>query len=72
MYAKRYFIARVFADYDAAVQTVEMVHEYSDLQRAERGHREFRSALPDNTLLIVTAGQTWGEAERELKARLGE
>ncbi|ADI14487.1 hypothetical protein [Truepera radiovictrix] len=72
MYAKRYFVARIFADYDAAIQTVEMVDEYSDPDRAERGRRAFHGELPENTLLLVTSGPTWREAEQELRARLGE
>jgi len=74
MYTKRYFIARVYADYEAALQTIEMLHEYSSLQKAEAVRRGMRKSagLADNALLIVTAGKTWEDAERELKARLGE
>jgi hypothetical protein len=72
MYAKRYFVARIFADYDAAIQTIEMVDECSDFDRAERCRRAFRGELPANTLLLVTSGPTWREAEQELRVRLGE
>lgn len=71
---RRYFIARIYANYDEAVRTIDLIGEYGDLEGAELGRQGLNrsSRLAENTSLIVTAGRTWAEAEQELKARLGD
>ena len=70
---KRFYIARIYANYEAAVRTIEQVDEHRDQDRAEleRG-RLNRAGVAEHCSLIVTAGRNWEEAERELKARLGD
>lgn len=71
--ARRYYLARVYADYNEAVRTIELVSEHGDPDRAEGARRKLdRTGETENTSLIVTAGRTWAEAERELEARLGD
>ena len=74
MIQKRYFIASIYANYDEAVRTIEPLGEYRDLDKAElrRSSLDRSAELAENTSLIITAGRTWDEAERELKARLGD
>ena len=74
MIPKRYFIASIYANYDDAVRTIEPLGEYVDLDKAELGrHRLNRlDKLAENTSLMIAAGRTWAEAERELEARLGD
>jgi predicted RNA-binding protein len=74
MMGRRYFIARIYANYEEAVRTIDLIGEYGDLEGAELGRRDLdrSSRLAENTSLIVTAGRTWAEAEQELKARLGD
>lgn len=71
--ARRFYLARVYANYDEAVRTVELVSEHGDLERAEGARRVLgRAGEAEHTLLLVTAGRSWAEAERELEARLGD
>ena len=74
MIQKRYFIASIYANYDEAVRTIEPLGEYRDLDKAElrRSSLDRSAELAENTSLMITAGRTWDEAERELKARLGD
>ncbi len=73
MIKRRYFIARVYANYEASVRTIEQVDEHRDQERAELERRRLdRAGEAEHCSLIVTAGGTWEEAERELKARLGD
>jgi hypothetical protein len=71
---RRYFIARVYADYDAALQTIELMGEFRDLHKAQAERRALNRAVgpADQHTFLVSVGRTWEEAERELKARLGE
>ena len=70
---RRYYLARVYANYDEAVRTIQLVSEHGDLERAEGARRRLgRAGETEHTLLIVTAGRSWAEAERELGARLGD
>ncbi len=70
---KHFYIARIYANYEAAVRTIEQVDEHRDQDRAEleRG-RLSRAGVAEHCSLIVTAGRNWEEAERDLKARLGD
>lgn len=71
--ARRYYLARVYANYDEAVRTVQLVSEHGDLDRAEGARRVLsRAGEAEHTLLLVAAGRSWAEAERELEARLGD
>ena len=71
--ARRYYLARVYANFDEAVRTVERVSEHADLERAEGARRDqARAGEAEHTLLLVTAGRSWAEAEQELEARLGD
>ena len=74
MIQKRYFIVSIYANYDEAVRTIEPLGEYRDLDKAElrRSSLDRSAELAENTSLMITAGRTWDEAERELKARLGD
>lgn len=73
MFRRRYYIARIYANYEEAVRTIQMVSEYGDLDKAERKRRDLsKLGEAEHCSLIVTAGRTWAEAERELKARLGD
>lgn len=67
---RRYYLARVYANFGEAVRTLELVSEHGDPDRAEAARR--RAGEAEHTLLIVTAGRSWAEAERELEARLGD
>lgn len=71
--ARRFYLARVYANYDEAVRTVQLVSEHGDLDRAEGARRTLsRAGVAEHTLLLVAAGRSWAEAERELLARLGD
>ena len=71
--ARRFYLARVYANFDEAVRTVELVSEHSNLERAEGARRTLaRAGEAEHTLLLVAAGRSWAEAERELEARLGD
>lgn len=74
MVKKRYFIACIYANYEEAVRTIQMVREYGNLEKAELERRGMNGSgeLAEHCSLIVTAGRTWAEAEWELKARLGD
>ena len=74
MTQKRYFIARIYANYDEAVRTIDLMAEHGDPDKAERERQGLNRSgrLAENTSLIVTAGRTWAEAEQELEARLGD
>ncbi len=74
MLQKRYFIASIYANYDEAVRKIEPLGEYRDLDKAELGRHQLDRAdkLAEHTSLMIAAGRTWAEAERELKARLGD
>ena len=74
MIQKRYFIARIYANYDEAVRTIDLMGEHGDPDKAERERQGLNRAgkLAENTSLIVAAGRNWAEAEQELKARLGD
>lgn len=74
MIDRRYFIARIYANYEEAVRTIHLIGEYGDLEEAELGRRDLSrpGRLAEHTSLIVTAGRTWAEAEQELKVRLGD
>ena len=74
MIQKRYFIASIYANYDEAVRTIKPLGEYRDLDKAElrRSSLDRSAELAENTSLIITAGRNWAEAERDLKARLGD
>lgn len=70
---RRYYLARVYANYDEAIRTISLVSEHGDPDRAEGARRRLdRSGEAEHTSLIVTAGRTWDEAERELEARFGD
>ena len=71
--ARRYYVARVYANYDEAVRTLERVSEHTDLERAEGARRTLaRAGEAEHTLLLISVGRSWAEAERELEARLGD
>jgi len=74
MVKRRFFIARIYANYEAAVRTIERIDEHTDFDRAELERRRLSRSgdLAEHCSLIVTAGRTWEEAELELKARLGD
>ena len=74
MIQKRYFVARIYANYDEAVRTIDLMAEHGDPDKAERERQGLNRSgqLAENTSLIVTAGRNWAEAEQELKARLGD
>ena len=74
MIRRRYFIARIYANYEEAVRTIHLLAEYGDEDKAELERRDLNQSgeLMEHTSLIVTAGRTWAEAEQELKARLGD
>ena len=74
MVQKRYFIASIYANYDEAVRTIESLGEYRDLDKAELGRHKLNRSnkLAEHTSLMITAGRNWAEAERDLKARLGD
>lgn len=74
MIQQRYFIARIYANYDEAVRTIDLMGEHGDLDKAERERQGLNCSgeLAENTSLMVTAGRNWAEAEQELKARLGD
>ncbi len=71
---RRYFIARLYANYDEAVRTIDLVGDHGDPDEAEKKRQRLKRSgeLAENTSLIVTAGRNWAEAEQELKARLGD
>ena len=71
---RRYYIARIYANYDEAVRTIDLMGEHNDPDKAERERMGMNRSgnLAENTSLIVTAGRNWAEAEQELKARLGD
>ena len=70
---RRYYLARVYANFGEAVRTLELVSEHGDPDGAETARRRAaRAGEAEHTLLIVTAGRSWAEAERELEARLGD
>lgn len=69
---RKFYIARIYANYEEAVRTIDLLGEYRDQDKAERKRQGLRDGLAENTSLIVTAGRTWAEAERELEARLGD
>ena len=70
---RRFYVARVYANYEAAVRTIEPVDEHRDQDKAELARQRLnRAGEAEHCSLIVTAGRTWDEAERELKARLGD
>lgn len=70
---RRFYVARVYANYDEAVRTTERISEHANLERAEEARRILaRVGEAEHTLLLVAAGRSWAEAERELEARLGD
>ncbi len=69
---RKFYIARIYANYEEAVRTIDLLGEYRDQDKAERKRQGLRDGLAENTSLIVTAGRNWAEAEQELKARLGD
>ena len=70
---RRYYLARVYANFGEAVRTLELVSEHGDHDGAETARRRAaRTGEAEHTILIVTAGRSWAEAERELEARLGD
>lgn len=73
MAQRRFYVALIYANYEEAVRTIRMVSEHGDLDRAELERRVLnRKGEAEHCSLIVTSGGTWDEAERELKARLGD
>ncbi len=74
MAQRRFYVALIYANYEEAVRTIRMVSEHGDHEKAELRLRKLNRAgkLAEHSSLIVTAGGTWDEAERELKVRLGD